>query len=189
MNNAMTLLELNQLVAETLEGAFPDTYWVQGELSEGRVGYGGHFYGELVERRVDSPKGRSQGAELVAKARVNCWQNIFARVSAKFARATGESLRPGMKVVVVEDLISTGGSSLKAVEAIRANGCEVIGMVAAYTYGFDVAVKAFKEAGVKLITLTNYEAVVDEALRIGYIRETDIELLNNWRQDPAHWNS
>jgi orotate phosphoribosyltransferase len=98
-------------------------------------------------------------------------------------------LRPGMKVVVVEDLISTGGSSLKAVEASRANGCEVIGMVAAYTYGFDVAVKAFKEAGVKLITLTNYEAVVEEALRIGYIRETDIELLNNWRQDPAHWNS
>ena len=98
-------------------------------------------------------------------------------------------LRPGMKVVVVEDLISTGGSSLKAVEAIRANGCDVIGMVAAYTYGFDVAVKAFKEAGVKLITLTNYEAVVEEALRIGYIRETDIELLNNWRQDPAHWNS
>ena len=100
MNHAMTLLELNQLVAETLEGAFPDTYWVQGELSEGRVGYGGHFYGELVERRADSPKGRSQGAELVAKARVNCWQNIFARVSAKFARATGESLRPGMKVLV-----------------------------------------------------------------------------------------
>ena len=96
----MTLLELNQLVAETLEGAFPDTYWVQGELSEGRVGYGGHFYGELVERRADGPKGRSQGAELVAKARVNCWQNIFARVSAKFARDTGESLRPGMKVLV-----------------------------------------------------------------------------------------
>ena len=100
MNHAMTLLELNQLVAETLEGAFPDTYWVQGELSEGRVGYGGHFYGELVERRADSPKRRLQGAELVAKARVNCWQNIFARVSAKFARATGESLRPGLKVLV-----------------------------------------------------------------------------------------
>ena len=96
----MTLLELNQLVSETLEGAFPDTYWVQGELSEGRVGYGGHFYGELVERRVERSKGRSQGAELVAKARVNCWQNIFACVSAKFARATGESLRPGMKVLV-----------------------------------------------------------------------------------------
>ena len=63
-------------------------------------------------------------------------------------------LRPGMKVVVVEDLISTGGSSLKAVEAIRNNGCEVSGMVAAYTYGFDVAAQAFKAANVKLITLT-----------------------------------
>ena len=98
-------------------------------------------------------------------------------------------LRPGMKVIVVEDLISTGGSSLKAVEAIRQNGCEVVGMVAAYTYGFAVAEKAFKEAGVKLLTLTNYEAVVAEALRTGYIKESDIELLNEWRRDPAHWNS
>lgn len=96
-------------------------------------------------------------------------------------------LRPGMKVVVVEDLISTGGSSLKAVEAIRQNACEVIGMVAAYTYGFDVANKAFKEAGVELVTLTNYEAVVAEALRIGYIKEADVEVLNRWRRDPARW--
>ena len=66
-----------------------------------------------------------------------------------------------MKVVVVEDLISTGGSSLKAVEALRAHGCEVVGMVAAYTYGFPVAGEAFAAAGVELTTLTNYEAVVD----------------------------
>lgn len=97
-------------------------------------------------------------------------------------------LRPGMKVVVVEDLISTGGSSLKAVEAIRNNGCDVIGMVAAYTYGFDVAAKAFKEAKVELVTLTNYEAVVSEAVRIGYIDANDVDLLNEWRKDPAHWN-
>ena len=97
-------------------------------------------------------------------------------------------LRPGMKVVVVEDLISTGGSSLKAVEAIRNNACDVIGMVAAYTYGFDVAKKAFKEAGVELVTLTNYEAVVAEALATNYIRESDVEVLNEWRRDPAHWN-
>lgn len=97
-------------------------------------------------------------------------------------------LRPGMKVVVVEDLISTGGSSLNAVEAIRNNGCEVVGMVAAYTYGFDVAQKAFSDANVRLITLTNYEAVIAEALRIGYIAESDVELLNQWRKDPAHWN-
>ena len=97
-------------------------------------------------------------------------------------------LRPGMKVVVVEDLISTGGSSLKAVEAIRNNGCEVVGMVAAYTYGFDVAAVAFKNAKVQLLTLTNYESVVEEAVRIGYIDESDVEVLNDWRKDPAHWN-
>ena len=97
-------------------------------------------------------------------------------------------LKPGMKVVVIEDLISTGGSSLRAVEAIRNNGCEVVGMVASYTYGFDVAKKAFEDANVKLITLTNYEAVLEVALQTGYITEGHIEMLNNWRKDPAHWN-
>ncbi len=96
-------------------------------------------------------------------------------------------LRPGMKVVVVEDLVSTGGSSLKAVEAIRRDGCEVIGMIASYTYGFPVAEKAFKDAKVKLVTLTNYEMVLEEALRTGYIVEEDVETLNQWRKDPAHW--
>jgi len=97
-------------------------------------------------------------------------------------------LKPGMKVVVVEDLISTGGSSLKAVEAIRNNGCEVVGMVASYTYGFPIAEKAFNDAQVKLITLTNYEAVVEQAVKTGYITENDVEVLHEWRKDPAHWN-
>ena len=97
-------------------------------------------------------------------------------------------LKPGMKVVVVEDLISTGGSSLKAVEAIRNNGCEVVGMVASYTYGFPVAEKAFNDAKVKLITLTNYEAVVEQAVKTGYITEDEVEVLHEWRKDPAHWN-
>lgn len=97
-------------------------------------------------------------------------------------------LKPGMKVVVVEDLISTGGSSLKAVEAIRNNGCEVVGMVASYTYGFPVAEKAFSDAKVKLITLTNYEAVVEQAVKTGYITEDEVDVLHEWRKDPAHWN-
>ena len=96
-------------------------------------------------------------------------------------------LKPGMKVI--EDLISTGGSSLKAVEAIRNNACEVIGMVASYTYGFPVAKKAFKEANVELVTLTDYEHVVAEALETGYIADSDVELLNEWRKDPAHWEN
>ena len=96
-------------------------------------------------------------------------------------------LKPGMKVVVIEDLISTGGSSLKAVEAIRSNACEVIGMVASYTYGFPVAENAFREANVRLETLTDYEHVVAEALATGYISEHDVDVLHDWRQAPDKW--
>jgi len=98
-------------------------------------------------------------------------------------------LETGAKVVVVEDLISTGGSSLKAVEAIRKYGCDVIGMVAAYTYGFPVAEKAFSDAGVKLITLTDYDHVVEQAVATGYIKESDVEVLHQWRKDPANWKT
>ena len=97
-------------------------------------------------------------------------------------------LQTGAKVVVVEDLISTGGSSLKAVEALRRHGCEVVGMVASYTYGFPVAEKAFSEAGVKLVTLTDYENVVAQAVETGYIGKEDVEVLNTWRSNPAEWN-
>lgn len=96
-------------------------------------------------------------------------------------------LRPGMKVVVVEDLISTGGSSLKAVEALRAHGCEVVGMVASYTYGFPVAEKAFADASVKLVTLTDYEHVVAKAVETGYITADDVAVLNEWRSNPSEW--
>lgn len=96
-------------------------------------------------------------------------------------------LPAGAKVVVVEDLISTGGSSLKAVEALRAAGYEVVGMVASYTYGFPVAAKAFADAGVELQTLTDYDHVVAQALATGYIAEADVELLHEWRKDPANW--
>lgn len=93
----------------------------------------------------------------------------------------------GAKVVVVEDLISTGGSSLKAVEALRQAGFEVVGMVASYTYGFAVAEEAFAKTGVKLVTLTDYEHVVERALETGYIQDSDVELLHRWRKDPAHY--
>lgn len=96
-------------------------------------------------------------------------------------------LQPGTKVVVIEDLISTGGSSLKAVEALRAHGCEVVGMVAAYTYGFPVAAEAFAKAGVELTTLTDYEAVVEVALATGYIRPEHVALLYEWRANPSQW--
>ena len=96
-------------------------------------------------------------------------------------------LKEGAKVVVVEDLISTGGSSLKAVDALRRAGFEVVGMVASYTYGFPVAEQAFREAGVELITISDYEHVVAEAITTGYIKAEDEQLLKEWRKNPAEW--
>lgn len=96
-------------------------------------------------------------------------------------------LRPNSKVVVVEDLISTGGSSLKAVNAIRNDGSTVEGMVAIFTYGFAVATEEFEKAQVQLATLTNYEAVLSEALRTNYIVEDDLETLQEWRKSPSNW--
>lgn len=97
------------------------------------------------------------------------------------------NLKPGQKVIVIEDLISTGGSSLKAVEAIRAAGCEVVGMAAIFTYGFPIAIKKFKDQNVNLIALSNYNAMLEAALDTKYIRDEDLETLKEWRKDPANW--
>lgn len=97
-------------------------------------------------------------------------------------------LKPGSKVVVIEDLVSTGGSSLKAVQAVRNFGCEVIGMVAIFTHGFPVAMQQFKDAGVPLTALSNYDEVLKEALRTDYIDESELEILQEWRKDPANWD-
>jgi orotate phosphoribosyltransferase len=97
------------------------------------------------------------------------------------------NLKPGQKVVVIEDLISTGGSSLKAVEAIRNAGCKVVGMAALFTYGFPIAVKHFADAKVKLITLSNYNAMLETAVETNYIRQEQLETLQEWRKDPAAW--
>ena len=96
-------------------------------------------------------------------------------------------LTPGQKVIVIEDLISTGGSSLKAVEAIRNNGGEVIAMMAIFTYSMPDAEKAFKAAKVPLTTLCRYEAVLEEALKINYITENDLGTLNEWKKSPSTW--
>lgn len=93
----------------------------------------------------------------------------------------------GKKVVVVEDLISTGGSSLKAVEALREAGADVLGMVAIFTYGFEKAAKAFDEKGVRLITLSNYDALLDKALKMNYIDNNQLGALSQWRLDPENW--
>ena len=96
-------------------------------------------------------------------------------------------VKPGQKVVVIEDLISTGGSSLKAVEALRAAGCDVLGMVAIFTYGFQTAIENFEKANVTLFTLSNYNALAELALETKYINEEQFEALKQWRVDPSNW--
>lgn len=93
----------------------------------------------------------------------------------------------GQKVVVVEDLVSTGSSSLKACEAIKAQGAEIIGMVCIFNYGFPVAAEAFEKAGIRLIALTDYTTLTDLALNNGLIQPEQSDLLHQWRSSPETW--
>ncbi len=157
--------QVETAIAETIKKEYPDVEILMGTSTAGiaHAAIAGHLLG--------IPMGYVRSG-----AKDHGRQN---RIEGK--------LEKGQKVVVIEDLISTGGSSLKAVEAIRQNGNEVIGMVASYTYGFPVAEKAFADAHIKLVTLTDYEHVVSEALETGYIAQEDVELLHEWRKDPANW--
>ena len=96
-------------------------------------------------------------------------------------------LKVGQKVVVIEDLVSTGVSSLKTVEAINNFGGQVLGMLAIFTYNFPLAKENFAKAGVELTTLSRYQVLLDVALAPGDIKESQIESLNKWREDPANW--
>lgn len=96
-------------------------------------------------------------------------------------------LEKGQKVIVIEDLVSTGGSSLKAIEALRDFGCEVLGMCAIFTYGFSNAEKAFREAGVKLITLSNYHTLIQQAIELKLVDQSHLLLLSKWREAPDQW--
>jgi len=115
---------------------------------------------------------------------------IYVRPAPKshgLANQVEGEVKPGAKVVVVEDLISTGGSSLNAVEALRQAGCEVSGMTAIFTYGFPVAEENFRQAGVQLDALTNYQLLISIAVEQGYIRPEESETLAAWRENPAEW--
>ncbi len=93
----------------------------------------------------------------------------------------------GQKVVMVEDLISTGGSSIKAADALRSNGIDVIGTVAIFSYAFDIATANFEAAGIPLRVLSNYEKLIPIALEMGYITQDQISLLSTWRLAPDRW--
>jgi orotate phosphoribosyltransferase len=96
-------------------------------------------------------------------------------------------LKPGQKVVIIEDLVSTGGSSLKAAEALIGYGADVMGMVAIFSYGFPQAAENFAKAGLELTPLSQYDVLVRNAVDKGEIRESDLLKLMQWREDPANW--
>ncbi len=115
---------------------------------------------------------------------------VYVRASAKshgMENLVEGDLKPGQKVIVVEDLISTGGSSIKAVNALREAGAEVMGLVAIFTYGFAIAEDKFREANCNFHTLSNYNALIGFASKNKFITEKDTELLKNWRKDPENW--
>ncbi len=154
-------LELARLIMER----FPDVQYIAG------VATGAIAQGALVADELDLPY-------------------VYVRSTPKdhgLENLIEGDLKPGSKVVVIEDLISTGKSSLKAVEAIRSAGCEVLGMCALFTYGFPTAISNFENAGVELYTLSDYNTMLEAALATKFITESDIEALQLWRIDPANW--
>jgi orotate phosphoribosyltransferase len=115
---------------------------------------------------------------------------IYVRSSAK-DHGTGKliegEITPGKSSVVVEDLVSTGGSSLRAVEALRSAGVDVLGMVAIFSYGFSLSEDNFRKAGVKLVSLTDYHTLIDSGVKSGYIKPEHIDTLKKWREAPHLW--
>lgn len=118
----------------------------------------------------------------------------FAYVRAKAKEHGRQNLiegeiKPDQKVLVIEDLISTGGSSLQAVEALRAEGCAVVGVLAIFSYEFDAAKVAFQEADCHLETLSNYSIMTQVAIESAYVSPADQETLKLWRQNPKQWSA
>ena len=115
---------------------------------------------------------------------------IYVRSEAKghgMGNQIEGAFEKGQKIVVIEDLISTGGSSIKAIEALKAAGLDVKGLIAIFTYGFTVADENFNQVNCPYVTLTNYDFLVESALKKDYISESDLESLKLWRENPADW--
>jgi len=115
---------------------------------------------------------------------------IYVRSQTKLHGLTNQIegiINPGQKVVLIEDLVSTGKSSLNAVNALREKDCIVLGMVAIFTYDFPQAEKNFNAAGCRLTTLSNYNSLLELALETKYINDKEAEILRKWRMDPENW--
>lgn len=117
---------------------------------------------------------------------------IYVRAKAK-EHGTGNLIEgeftPGQRVIVVEDLISTGKSSLQAVQALREAGCEVAGLVGIFNYGFDAAEENFKNAKCRFLTLSNYSALIEYAAEHNFVSAEDLNILRKWRENPEAWGN
>ena len=117
---------------------------------------------------------------------------IYVRSSQKshgMANLIEGDVSVGKTVVVIEDLVSTGGSSLNAVSALRKAGMNVLGMASIFTYGFPLAVENFRQADIELHSLGNYHDLIEQAVHTGYIQPDFLKTLDGWRKDPARWRS
>jgi orotate phosphoribosyltransferase len=153
--------------AEMVKEFFPETELIAG------VATGAIAHGALVADKLGLPF-------------------IYVRSGAK-EHGLGNQIEgyfeAGQKVLVIEDLISTGGSSLSAVKALRDAGCDVLGMVAIFTYEFKKASDGFAAEHCVLHTLSNYSVLIDTAVKSGYIGQEEVETLKRWRIDPSTWNA
>lgn len=117
-----------------------------------------------------------------------CYVRSQAKAHGKGKQIEGKA-EPGQRVVVIEDLISTGGSSLAAVRALKEAGCEVLGVAAIFTYGLDKAKQAFAAENLPAYTLTDYDTLIETAVRLGAVSEHDLATLRKWRENPEEWGS
>ena len=165
--------------------SFPET---RTFIKEQLIEEAKRLYPDLESVAGVATAGISQGALLADALAVPF---LYVRSKAKghgMENLIEGKVSPGQKVIIVEDLISTGGSSLKAANALKEAGLEVLGMLAIFTYGFPVADKNFENAGIPLYCLSNYQAMLEKATALGYIGKADVASLEAWRKDPANWN-
>lgn len=157
--------QIKNALAEAARAKYPDLEAIAG------VATAGIPQGALLADALDVPF-----VYVRAKAKGHGMENLIEG-----------KVTPGQKVVLVEDLVSTGGSSLKAAEALKKAGMEVMGMLAIFTYGFPLATKNFEDAGIPLHCLSDYSTMLQIAIGQGYITEKDVESLEQWRSDPSTW--
>lgn len=157
--------EIKEMLSEKIKQYYPETDTIIGVATAG-IAMGALIADELnLSYAYCRPEPKSHGLKRQLEGRV----------------------APDAKIVVLEDLISTGGSSLKVVDYLRSEGYDILGMAAIFTYGFPLAAANFEAANCECITLGNYSSMIQEAVESGYVQEADLDKLAQWRENPSTW--